>query len=35
MVLLILFSQASKVAFVNMEKIYNDYIDLKEARQSI
>jgi len=35
MVLLIILSQSSKVAFVNMDKIYNDYIDLKEARQSI
>ncbi len=35
MVLLILFSQTSKIAFINMEKIYNDYIDLKEARQSV
>ncbi len=35
MVLLILFSQTSKIAFINLEKIYNDYIDLKEARQSV
>ncbi len=35
MVLLVLLSQGSKVAFVNMEKIYNEYIDLKDAKEQI
>lgn len=35
MVLIIFLSQSSKVAFVNMEKIYNEYIDLKDAKEQV
>ncbi|MEO0138338.1 MAG: OmpH family outer membrane protein [candidate division WOR-3 bacterium] len=35
MVLLMILSQSSKVALVNMEKIYNEYIDLKDAREQV
>lgn len=35
MVLALILSQTAKVAFINMDKVYQEYIDLKDAREQV